>query len=76
VIVGASFAGRMIAEELLKLDKKYKFIQIIMIDKKNHFECNPNMFKFLAEPENEQDEFLNNVMPFNAITDTFNDRIT
>ena len=40
VIVGASFSGRMIAEQLLKLDKRYKFIQIIMIDKKNHFEYN------------------------------------
>jgi len=64
----------MIAEELLKLDKRYKYIQIIMIDKKNHFEYNTQQFKFLTDPLDEADEFLNNVKPFNAITDTFNDR--
>ena len=66
----------MITEELLKLDKRYKYIQIIMIDKKNHFEYNTQKYKFLTDPESEEDEFLNNVKPFNALTDTFNDRFT
>ena len=40
----------MIAEELLKLDKRYKYIQILMIDKKNHFEYNTQQYKFLTDP--------------------------
>ena len=50
VIVGSSFSGRMIAEELLKIDNRNKYIQILMIDKKNHFEFNPNSFQYLTEP--------------------------
>ena len=45
-----------------------------MIDKKNHFEYNTQQFKFLTDPLDESDEFLNNIKPFNALTDTFNDR--
>jgi len=46
-----------------------------MIDKKNHFEYNTQKQQFLTDIEEGGEEFLDNVIPFMSITDTFNDRV-
>jgi NADH dehydrogenase FAD-containing subunit len=52
VIVGASFGGRMIATNLLSFNKaKHDHIEIIMVDKSEHFEFNFTFYKNLFEDQ-------------------------
>ena len=63
VIVGGSFAGKAIVEQILTLDPREQIAEITIIDQYPYFEFFCNIFESVADPE----AFVKSTVPFSEM---------